>query len=90
MHGGFGVKKGEHISGAACHEYLRQYAGKYDLMKRALLEKNFRTVARIEKVESDSSISKRRWTRRAETRNATRHLYQTYGCHRTHQHSCSH
>lgn len=49
MHEGFGVKKGEHISGEACHEYLRQYAEKFDLMKRTLLETKVKTVEKIEK-----------------------------------------
>lgn len=49
MHEGFGMKKGEHISGAVCHEYLRQYAEKFDLVKRTLLETKVKTVERIEK-----------------------------------------
>lgn len=49
MHEGFGVKKGEHISGEVCHEYLRQYAEKFDLVKRTLLETKVRTVEKIEK-----------------------------------------
>lgn len=49
MHEGFGVKKGEHISGAVCHEYLRQYAEKFDLVKRTLLETKVKTVEKTEK-----------------------------------------
>lgn len=49
MHEGFGVKKGEHISGEVCHEYLRQYAEKFDLVKRTLLETKVKTVEKIEK-----------------------------------------
>ena len=49
MHEGFGVKKGEHISGEVCHEYLRQYAEKFDLMKRTLLETKVKTAEKIEK-----------------------------------------
>lgn len=44
MHEGFGVKKGEHISGEAIHEYFRQYADTFDLMRRILLETRVRTV----------------------------------------------
>lgn len=49
MHEGFGVKKGEHISGEVCHEYLRQYAEKFDLMKRTLLETKVKIVEKKEK-----------------------------------------
>ena len=34
MHEGFGVPKGDHIPGTTIHEYLCQYAGKFDLTKR--------------------------------------------------------
>lgn len=43
------MKKGEHISGEVCHEYLRQYAEKFDLTKRILLETKVKTVEKIEK-----------------------------------------
>ena len=44
MHEGFGVKKGEHIPGEVIHEYFRQYADRFDLTRRILLETRVRTV----------------------------------------------
>lgn len=44
MHEGFGVKKGEHIPGEVIHEYFRQYADKFGLSRRILLETRVRTV----------------------------------------------
>lgn len=71
MHEGFGVKKGEHISGEVCHEYLRQYAEKFDLMKRTLLETKVKTAEKIEKgwslnlqsVKDDGSDGQKQGTR---------------------------
>lgn len=44
MHERFGVKQGEHIPGEVIHEYFRQYADKFDLTKRILLETRVRIV----------------------------------------------
>lgn len=44
MHEGFGVKKGEHIPGEVIYEYCRQYADKFDLTRRILLETRVWTV----------------------------------------------
>lgn len=47
MHEGFGVKKGEHIPGEVIHEYFRQYADKFDLTRRILLETRVRTAEKV-------------------------------------------
>lgn len=47
MHEGFGVKKGQHIPGIAIHEYLNQYAEKFNLLKRIAFQKLVDTVEQI-------------------------------------------
>ena len=48
MHERLGVKQGEHIPGEVIHEYFRQYADKFDLTKRILLETRVRMVEKTE------------------------------------------
>ncbi len=48
MHEEFGAKRGEHIPEKAIHEYFRQYAEKYDLIRRILLETKVKSVEKVE------------------------------------------
>ena len=48
MHENFGVKKDEHIPGEIIHEYLRQYARKFELTSRLLLRSKLTVAERVE------------------------------------------
>lgn len=48
MHAGFGVKKEEHIPGETLHKYLRQYAEKFDLLRRITFNTKVRTAEKVE------------------------------------------
>ena len=47
MHEGFGVKKEEHIPGHVLHEYLRQYAEKFDLTRRCLFRRKVKSAEKV-------------------------------------------
>ena len=49
MHDGFGVKKEQHIPGKVIHEYFREYAEKFDLVKRIIFEKKVKSAEKIPK-----------------------------------------
>lgn len=42
-----GVKKGQHIPGRVIHEYFREYAENYDLLKRIMFEKRVKSAEKI-------------------------------------------
>ena len=48
MHAGSGVKEEEHIPGETLHEYLRQYAEKFDLLRRITFNTKVRTAEKVE------------------------------------------
>ena len=49
MHDGFGVKKEQHIPGTVIHEYLRQYAERFDLSRRITFERKVKSAEKIQK-----------------------------------------
>ncbi|MCJ1297767.1 hypothetical protein MMC08_000555 [Hypocenomyce scalaris] len=77
MHEGFGVKNEEHIPGGTVHEYLRQYAETFDLLRRIMFNTKVRTA---EKVKEGWRLRNTTWQHSSQEKHEKQSLDWTIIC----------